>query len=46
MAKSKDNSKKEMPFWYFIIKGRIVSVRADNRGTAFKRARASVGMAS
>ena len=31
--------KKKSPKWYFIVQGQLVSIRADNRVQAFKRAR-------
>lgn len=45
MAKHKKTTK-QMPFWHFIVKGRIISVRADDRVTAFRKARTNIGMAS
>ena len=31
--------KKKSPKWYFISKGQLISIRADNRVQAFKRYR-------
>ena len=31
--------KEQSPKWYFIVKGQLISVRADNRVQAFNRAR-------
>ena len=36
--------KEQSPRWYFIIKGQLVSIRADNRVQAFRRARVLVGL--
>ncbi len=35
---------KQSPKWYFIIKGQLISIRADNRVQAFRRARVLVGL--
>lgn len=45
MTKKQKNSKSELPMWYFVIQGRILTVRADSRVLAFKKARAQLGMA-
>lgn len=46
MADKQKNGKSELPKWYFVIQGRIFTVRADSRVLAFKKARAQLGMAS
>jgi hypothetical protein len=37
--------KPKAPRWYFIVRGQLVSIRADNRVQAFRRARILVGLA-
>jgi len=36
--------KERSPRWYFIIKGQLISVRADNRVQAFRRATVLLGL--
>jgi hypothetical protein len=43
IVKEKDGRK---PKWYFVIQGRLLSVRADTRALAFSKLRAQLGMAS
>ena len=49
MSASKDKQttipfEKQSPKWYFIIQGQLISIRADNRVQAFRRARVLVGL--
>ncbi len=37
--------KNKAPKWYFIVKGQLISIRADNRVQAFRRVRVLVGLA-
>jgi len=34
----------QSPRWYFLIKGQLISVRADNRIQAFRRATILLGL--